>query len=304
MIWTETYSRSLTVTNVYEVQDEIVDQILTAIADDHGIMANLRSTHVPPLKRTKNQSVYEAMSLYYTYQKEYKAEAYQKALNALKHAAVLEPENPLVLAMLSKMNLDMYAMNSVSSKDLLNSGMKYAQQAVQLDRHCQQAWQSLAWAHLLSGKKEECYESIEHCISLNRKAATITGNLGFGLICLGDYTRGFELISKSMHLNPTLPWCSKLGLSLYYYHNQKFDDSYRWANRITSPDTPVISLIREASRRKVNILKPRHGLSNQNLEVKLVISKNTPEVIGRLILDPKMKTQLLDDLSSARVTVK
>ena len=142
-IWTETYSRRLTMTNVYDVQDEIVDQILTAIADDHGIISNLQQTHVPPLKRTKNQSVYEAMSLYYAYQKEYKADAYHKALNALKHAALLEPENPLVLAMLSKMNLDMYAMNTKSSKDLLKEGLKYAQQAVQLDAHCQHAFQSL-----------------------------------------------------------------------------------------------------------------------------------------------------------------
>ncbi len=304
MIWTETYSRSLTVTNVYDVQDEIVDQILTAIADDHGIMTKLQSTHVPQLKRAKSQSVYEAVSLYYTYQKEYKADAYQKALIALKHAAVLEPENPLVLAMLSKMNLDMYAMYTASSKDLLKAGMKYAQQAVQLDTHCQQAWQSLAWAYLLSGKTGECYESIERCISLNRKAATITGNLGFGLICLGDYARGFDLISKSMHLNPTLPWCSKLGLSLYYYHNQKFDDSYKWASRITSPDTPIISLIRDASRRKANRLNPRHALSNPNREIELDIPENTPGIIGRLILDTKMQTQLMDDLSYARVAVK
>jgi tetratricopeptide (TPR) repeat protein len=101
------------------------------------------------------------------------------------------------------MNLDMYAMNPASLKDLLKEGLKYAQKAVQLDTHCQHAYQSLAWAYLLSGNKEECYESIERCIALNRKAATITGNLGFGLICLGDYNRGFDLISKSMYLNPT-----------------------------------------------------------------------------------------------------
>ena len=244
------------------------------------------------------------MSLYYTYQKEYKAEAYQKALSALKHAAVLEPENPLVLAMLSKMNLDMYAMSTTASKDLLHAGMKYAQQAVQLDGHCQQAWQSLAWAYLLSGKKEECHESIERCISINRKAATITGNLGFGLICLGDYARGFDLISKSMHLNPSLPWCSKLGLSLYYYHYRKFDESNKWANRIASPDTPIISLIREVSRRKANSFNPRHRLPHPKLEIELNISENTPDILGRLILDTKMKAQLLDDLSYARVTAK
>jgi len=303
MIWTETYLRQLTVTNVYDVQDEIVDQILTAIADDHGVISNLQQTHVPPLKRTKNQSVYEVMSLYYAYQKEYKADAYLKALNALKCAELLEPENPLVLAMLSKLNLDMYAMNAASSKDLLKEGLKYAQQAVQLDSHNQHAWQSLAWAWLLSGKKEDCYEAIERCITLNPKATTISANLGFGLICLGDYTRGFDLISKSMHLNPTLPWCSKMGLSLYYYHNQKFDDSVKWANRITTPDTPFISLIKEASRRRKSHVNPAHAIAN-DLEIESEVIEKMPDIIGRLILDTKMKTQLLDDLCDTGVPVK
>ncbi len=305
MIWTETYLRQLTVTNVYDVQDEIVDQILTAIADDHGVISNLQQTHVPPLKRAKNQSVYEAMSLYYAYQKEYRPDAYNKALNALKGAAVLEPENPLVLAMLSKMDLDMYAMNAASSKDLLKEGLKYALQAVLLDSHSQHAWQSLAWAYLLSGEKEECYEAIERSITFNPKATTISANLGFGLICLGDYTRGFDLISKSMHLNPTLPWCSKMGLSLYYYHKQKFDESFKWANGITTPDTPFISLIREAARRRKSRVNPTHvTIANGKLEIESEISEKMPDIIGRLILDTKMKTQLLDDLCDTGVPVK
>jgi len=181
--------------------------------------------------------------------------------------------------------------------------LKYAQQAVQLDSHNQHAWQSLAWAWLLSGKKEDCYEAIERCITLNPKATTISANLGFGLICLGDYTRGFDLISKSMHLNPTLPWCSKMGLSLYYYHNQKFDDSVKWANRITTPDTPFISLIKEASRRRKSHVNPAHAIAN-DLEIESEVIEKMPDIIGRLILDTKMKTQLLDDLCDTGVPVK
>src|SRR4030095_11558442 len=110
MIWAETYLRRLTMSNVYDVQDEIVNQILTAIADDYGIISNKNASQVSPSKRTGNHNVFEAMSLYYAYQKEYEADAYQSAFNALKHALTIEPENSMVLAMLSKMYLDKFAL--------------------------------------------------------------------------------------------------------------------------------------------------------------------------------------------------
>ena len=304
MVWTETYLRRLTVTNIYEVQDEIVNQILTAIADDHGIMSSIKTSVASPAKRTRNQSVYEAMSLYYAYQKEYNAAAYESAFNALKNAVQLEGENPIVLAMLSKMYLDMYALMPSAPKNLLKDGLKYAQQAVTHDSNCQQAHQSLAWAYLLSGKKEESYESIERCISLNRKATTITGNMGFGLICLGYYEKGFELISKSMQLSPRLPWCSKLGLSMYYYHKRQSTDSLNWANKISSPRVPFISLLRLALQRKMRLLDPEFNDIEKQTEKGFEFKNNISEIVGRFVLDPVMKKELLDDMNYAGLTVK
>jgi len=206
--------------------------------------------------------------------------------------------------MLSKMYLDMYALTPSASKNLLKDGLKYAQQAVTHDNNCQQAHQSLAWAYLLSGKKEESYESIERCISLNRKATTITGNMGFGLICLGYYEKGFELISKSMQLSPRLPWCSKLGLSMYYYHKRQSTDSLNWANKISSPHVPFISLLRLALRRKMRLLDPEFNDIEKQTEKGFEFKNNISEIVGRFVLDPVMKKELLDDMNYAGLTVK
>jgi len=187
---------------------------------------------------------------------------------------------------------------------LLKEGLKYAQQAVTHDSNCQQAHQSLAWAHLLSGQKEESYESIERCISLNRKATTITGNMGFGLICLGYYEKGFELISKSMQLSPRLPWCSKLGLSMYYYHKRQSTDSLNWANKISSPRVPFISLLRLALERKMRVLNPEFKDGEKQTEKGIEIKDNISEIVGRFVLDPVMKKELLDDMNYAGLTVK
>jgi TolB-like protein len=303
MIWAETYLRRLTMGNVYDVQDEIVNQILTAIADDYGIISNKNASKVSPAKRTGNQNVFEAMSLYYAYQKEYEPGAYHAAFNALKHALTLEPENSMVLAMVSKMYLDKYALMPLGSKDVLKEGMKHAQRAVENDHNCQQAHQSLAWAYLLSGQKEESYESIERCIALNPKATTVTGNMGFGLICLGYFEQGFELISKSMKLSPRLPWCSKLGLSLYHYHKQKFTESLSWAAKIVNPQVPIISLLRVALHRKLKFLNPELTVSKEDLEILPEIKNYIPEIIGRFILDTDTKEDVLGDLRAAGFAV-
>ncbi len=304
MIWAETYLRRLTMTNVYEVQDEIVNQILTAIADDYGIMNNIKTSHSSPSKRTRNQNIYEAMGLYYAYQKEYDADAYEAAFNALKNAVKIEPKNAMVLAMLSKLFLDMYAIALSASKDLLKEGLKYAQQAVTHDNSCQQGQQSLAWAYLLAGQKKESYESVQRCISLNPKATTITGNMGFGLICMGYFENGFELISKSMLLSPRLPWCSKLGLSLYYYHKEKYVDSLNWANKISNPQVPFISLLRLALQRKLDGLDPEFKANEKENEKGFQIKSNIAEIIGRFLLDKAMKKDLLSELNYTGLTVK
>ena len=304
IIWAETYLRRLKLTNVYDVQDEIVNQILTAIADDHGIMSNIKTSHASRSKRTRNQNVYEAISLYYAYQKEYEADAYEAAFNALKNAVKIEPENPMVLAMLSKMFLDIYALTPAASKDLLKDGLKYAQQAVGHDNKCQQAYQSLAWAYLLSGQKEESYESVQRCISLNPKATTITGNMGFGLICLGYYEQGFELISKSMKLSPRLPWCSKLGLSMYNFHKQNFTESLNWANKISNPQVPFITLLRLALQRKMLLLDPEFKSIETEETKGFQLKNNIPEIISRFVHDSIMKKDLLDVLRYAGLTVK
>ena len=128
--------------------------------------------------------------------------------------------------------------------------------------------------------------------------------MGFGLICLGYYEKGFELISKSMQLSPRLPWCSKLGLSMYYYHKRQSTDSLNWANKISSPQVPFISLLRLALQRKMRLLDPEFNDIEKQSEKGFQFKNNISEIVGRFVLDPVMKKELLDDMNYAGLTVK
>lgn len=294
LLWTKTYLRHFNEDNLYSLQDDIIEHVLSEFADYDGIITkNIVQTLSSGDKN--GYGVYEAVYRYYNFIGQHDFESFLHLKAALEQAAVIDPENSLVWALLSKLALYNYISTPTPSFENLERGKAYAEKALLLDHYCQHSYQAVALAHLLSGRTEECAEAIERCIALNNKSLYMTGLAGFMMICVGKYARGLQLLLKAFHQNSVLPWYCNLGFALYYYHDKKFDQALGWIYRAVNLEIPLVFIVRLALLAEISNYREIKELEASTPEV----LDNSDSFLKQFILDEELRKQLLHSLKLA-----
>lgn len=299
IIWADTYIRHMSPSNIFDIQQDIVDQVLNSIADDNGIIIKLNKASASPFTRTKSFKVQNALFLYYDYISGYDHEKFHQTIIALEHAHTLEPGNAMVCAFLSDMYVNIYTRNINRDTYILEKVLELSQSAVKADESCQHAHKSLALAYFFSGHKEKSLESIERCIQLNPKASGITSVLATALICQGEFAKGFHYLTKSRHLNPILQPSAKFGFILYYFNKKEFAESEVWLQRLLPIQFPIITILNIALQGKLSNGKQKI-LNEKALELK----GHEYDIITRTIFDQQLVKEIIQGLNLAGLTVK
>ena len=140
-------NRNNTASGLFEIQNEIVKNILTAIGGYYG--AIFRDVLKAPNSNHANGiEIYDAIFWYYHYQKVTTIEVFQKAINALEAAVKADPNYALAWAMLGELYMDDKAHEFKKMDNPAEEGLKCALRAVNIDPNCQHAYQALAWIYL------------------------------------------------------------------------------------------------------------------------------------------------------------
>jgi len=298
IIFTENYSRHLTPENIFEIQEEIVTEVLNMIADDNGIII-MHKAHASSFSKTENLSVQEAIYKYFDFISDFDFGKFPTAVSALEKAVVSEPNNALASALLAGLYTDSYLTKIEKDAQLLKKATDLAQLAVGSDPQCQHAQKVLAWVLLLANKKENSIEAIERCIKLNPKASNIISAMALAYVCNGEYTQAFRWLLETIHLNPIVPGNAKFSFAIYYFHSKDYAESLKWLDRLAPLETPFLLLFRLSLLGKMNLLKPTI-ISKEVLDLK----PQAANIIGRMILDPELKTEIINGLEVAGLTVK
>lgn len=252
MLWSQTFVREFNVDNILNIQQDIIQQILYKIADQDGIITN-DVANAPTTKKKNIFGVYEGVYSYFSFRGKYDHESYEKAKDAIEKAADLDPNNALILSLLSRLCVNRYIFEGDAEE--LEKGRAYVERALWLDKDCQYAYKALAWSHLLSGRSSDCKEAIDRCLDLNPNSPSMLGSIGFLNICVGRYGEGFNQLSKVSTLNQILPWYCNIGLALYYYYIGRYQEAYDWAQRAEPSDMLLITLVKLATQQKIKTRK-------------------------------------------------
>jgi TolB-like protein/Tfp pilus assembly protein PilF len=299
LLWSQSFLREFNPDNILGLQEDIIQQIVYKIADNDGII----TTNIAHNSKTKKKNifgVYEAIYLYFSFKGKYDAESFEKSKLALENALAVEPNNALMWALLSKLFLNSYIFKINSDPEDFQKARAHAEKALWLDQNCQYAYKALAWVHLLDGKIDDCEEAIRRCLDLNPKSPSITGNMGFLMVCIGKYTQGFHLLLKAMSLNSIFPWYCNLGMALYYYYAAKYEDAFEWAQKAQPSNMPFVQLVNSIITEKVRKLQMdrKNGKPHQ---VPSQIRNHASSILSLFIHDIKLRKQMTDELKSAGV---
>jgi TolB-like protein len=298
IVFTETHSRHLNPENIFDIQDEIVSNVLNVIADDNGIII-MNKAHASPFARAETLSVQEAIYKYFDYTLDYNVDKFKIALTSLTQAVHTEPNNALALALLAGLYMDIYITEATEDAEMLGKSVSLAESAVKNDPLCQHAQKALAWSYLLCNKKDKSFETIEQCIKLNPKASSIISTMALAYICQGDFKRGFKWLLESIHLNPTSSGSTKFCFCLYYFYSGNYHESIKWLDRLNPLGTPFLMLLQLSLEGKLNKTK------KPNIDkYYFTIKDNAMNIINRTVYDEALRSDILDGLKSAGLTVK
>ena len=234
-VWSRSYDRNFTADTLFSIRDEIVQNIVAAVADDYGIIPKLIAT-ASRGKVVDELEAYEALMRYHHYGVTLDSQDFDEALYALEKAVAIDPEYALAWALLSILYLDSATFSFGDLKNPLERGMEAARKAINIDPLCQHAYFGMCLAQLQQRNQEEVIRNADKIVELNPNAGFLVGTAGWFLAMAGQYDKGFLLIEQGMQLNPSFPTWFYFPYYLKYYLDGKYDEALKTLNKFELPD--------------------------------------------------------------------
>jgi TolB-like protein len=234
-LWTKSFERTNTASAIFEIQNEIVRNILKEIGGYYGAIFR-DMMNIPHNDQANGIEIYDAIFWYYHYQKIFTKEVLEKTVNALQAAVKANPNYAIAWAMLGEIYLDDKALEFGNIQNPMEEGLKCAMRAIKIDPDCQHAYLALAWIYLFYHNREESLKAAEQCININPNASDYVGAMGFVFICAGEFERGFALLSDSIKHNPYGPWYFKTAFAFYFMHEKNYTQALYWAEKVDRDD--------------------------------------------------------------------
>ena len=225
IIWSESYREELNPSNVFEIQDEISQQVSAIIAGSYGMIADADLTGAqrrPP----RSFAAYDCVLRYYHYQKFFDLQEHARVRACLERAVALEPDYADAWAVLANIYAQEHRQGFNPRPELYDSherSLTAAYRAVEIEPRNPTAQLMLANAlfdrHNLVGFKA----AGERAIALNPNDPEPLAHYGTRLTYMGEWERGRALVTKAIALSPGHPEWYKTPIIYYYYQTRDYE---------------------------------------------------------------------------------
>jgi TolB-like protein/Tfp pilus assembly protein PilF len=216
-LWAESYERTFSPDAAFELQDDLVPRIVSAVADMNGVLPRSMSEVVRG-RAPEQLSPYEAVLRSFSYLERVTPEELGAARRGLELAVEKAPAYADAWAMLAFLCLQDYAQGFELQADSLTAGLTAARRAVEAAPSNPLAHFSLAQAFFFQKEYQSVRSEAERVVALNPMDGNSIAFMGELLTYAGDRERGLALAGRAKQLNPNHPgW--------YWYTD--FNDAYR-----------------------------------------------------------------------------
>jgi adenylate cyclase len=233
-LWADTYDRDLSASNIFEVQDEITEQVVATIAGISGVISQQRFAEVKQ-KPTTSLDAYEWVlkaAAYYT--GHYTPSEHATLRDGLEHVVETEPSYSDAWAYLSWLYCDEHTSKFNPRPDPLGRTLDAAQRAVALDPSSQHAREALAGAHFWRHELDAFFAEAQRAINLNPNHAETLGHMGRNMFYAGD-ERGIALVKKAIALDPLHLPLLYLPIARYHFERREYTDALAAARKTNLP---------------------------------------------------------------------
>jgi TolB-like protein len=233
-IWSERYSRDLSVKNLVTVQEDIADTVAKTVGSEVGIVF----THLTKESRQtkpENLEVFDASLQYYYYTSHMSASLGSLTFTKLNQALIKDPSSGPIHAMLAEMFCSAYALDYPESDGYLEKAIELIDRALQLDpdNYIVRVINSIRF--FLLDEKDRFLREVNHCLSMNIGSPLMLGGIGLYLSVYGYWDRGKTVLDKVMSKNIGYPKYLHAPTCLNYYRQEKYEQAMMEAEKYDIP---------------------------------------------------------------------
>jgi adenylate cyclase len=241
-LWSESYDRDLTASNVFAVQDEITERIVGLVGSPDAPLLKPRIQEQLRTKRPNSLAAYECVLLSIWIYDAFKEEAHAQARDCLERAvAQLAPNYALAWAHLAQMYFEEYKYRWNLRPEPIERALAATKKALELDP--QEQWAHYVEALILYVSEKDLdvfYAAAEQAVALNPNNAFILSDLGLWMVYSGRWERGKALVEKSMILNPLHQDWVHFAFFLDHYRKGEYREALAVQRKMNVPNNQGI----------------------------------------------------------------
>jgi TolB-like protein/tetratricopeptide (TPR) repeat protein len=222
-IWAETYDRDLSAGSVFDIQDDITERVVGAIASLDSAVA-VASVQASVMKAPSELSSYECVIQAGEYWRSITPAIHLRARECLNETVEKEPEFATAWMFLAGLAVDEFLYGYNSQPDMapaLDRAMEYGRRAAELDPDSGWAHWQIARVAFYRHNLPAFQASAARALALAPNDAMMFAAVGHYSAFRGDWEAGMALMDRAIELNPHhQPW--------YYF--PYFYNEYRQGN--------------------------------------------------------------------------
>jgi adenylate cyclase len=233
-LWAETYDRDLSATNIFEIQDEITEQVAATIGSIYGVVSRARFAEAkekPPGSLDAYECVLEVGNYF---RDNFELTEHARLRSSLERVVETDPGYSLAWACLSQIYLDEHRLNFNPRPDPLDRALEAARRALASDPTRQEAHQALAEVHYFRHEIDPFVAEAKRTIALNPNSARTLAVMGTHLHYVGD-NEGINLVRKAMKLDPFHPTWFNIPIAISYFDRGDYENALAAAREIDTP---------------------------------------------------------------------
>jgi adenylate cyclase len=231
-LWTETYDPEET--DLYSIQDEITDRLVSTIADKTtGVLSRslIQSTRDVPLDRlTARQLVYRCGGF------EVRPTQQEHAELRGSQPFALNADDPELRAELGNLYLVEHSLFFNVLPDSLGRAFRAARRAIELDPSNQRGWVVLALCYFAGRDEAGLVEAADRVTRLNPRNSNAVAWMGNVLTHIGELDRGCQITKRAMALNTSHAGWYHFSTFNRHFARGEFSEALTAARRVNMAD--------------------------------------------------------------------
>jgi len=230
-LWGETYDRELSMANLFDIQSDVAQRVVSTIADASGVLSRV-GQHQLVSQPTNSLEAYECVLRGYAYLSIHNSETHLAARECLEQAVQLDPGYVDAWAHLGYIYQEEVRHNRNLEPDALKRALSASQRAVELDGANPMARFAMSMTMFGLDDIKTGMSEAEKMIALNPNDVTKVVALAVFFVLSGDTDRGVELARRAEPMMPSPPrWFYMIYASAHYQsgdYDKVIDELSRW----------------------------------------------------------------------------